>query len=291
MCLSLSVYLSVQCCIFHVRSSVRPISLSVRPMLRLPCQVIHRHGPRSLFLLRGTCKGKCMSIPSACQSVHPMLLSDAARARQAFTSEMRILSMAVKQEPDFLFCMPNRTMRILLVSIMFGCGGKVRGPSIHCHFAWLGFWVLRLGFETLNPKRFGVEELARARILSLHCRFAMPRNCGVWRRRSWQNVITSWTPSLTRTPACAQSTAAGGIARSPQRSTAVCVRRSLGIGGSIHPSVTLSSLIYLSVHPSVRPMCRLHEVLFLRRPAARQFRTDCGSLLGCLRNHDCMTRL
>jgi hypothetical protein len=44
----------------------------------------------------------------------------ASRKSSAFTSERKTLSMAAKHGSDVLFCMPNRTKCILLVSVLFG---------------------------------------------------------------------------------------------------------------------------------------------------------------------------
>jgi hypothetical protein len=55
------------------------------------------------------------------------------RSQQRGRPEMRILCMAAKHGPNALFCMPNTTKCILLVSVMLGDGQRIAADGVRVH--------------------------------------------------------------------------------------------------------------------------------------------------------------
>jgi hypothetical protein len=70
---------------------------------------------------------------------------------QPITTEERILFLAIKQGPNALFCMPNRSICVLLVSLMHG----ILGRTVNLGSARLlcndGPFLLKLNVPSNNP--------------------------------------------------------------------------------------------------------------------------------------------
>jgi hypothetical protein len=100
----------------------RPAALAGEPhwvrRQQLPRPRLGRHSHPALRAVR--------ALP-ACKPVDSRGVAGASRP---LTSEMRLLWLAAKQEPSVLFCMPDRTDCILLVSVMSACLSTHPRPAV-----------------------------------------------------------------------------------------------------------------------------------------------------------------